>query len=316
MRTLLLIGGTGFFGKSFVRSFLSKKLSEFNIQKLIIVSRGKKNFLKEFKNKKIQILSLDIGFAKDLPLADYIIYAATNNDTNEYKNNNLIDQIIKKNIVNFLNIIKKKKFKNTKILFTSSGAVYGVRNKKKRISENDVLMQNSDLLSKEKKIYAKAKIYCEKKITNFAKKYSRKFSIARCFAFIGQDLPLNKHFFIGNLLKNIKENKSIVLKSSQSKFIFRSYMCAFDLVLALSEVLMKSSKKCPVYNVGSEKAYSLYEICEILSKKYRLKFKYPEQNNKSEIDFYIPSVAKLYPIFKFKDNFRKNFSKTLKKLLI
>jgi dTDP-glucose 4,6-dehydratase len=177
-------------------------------------------------------------------------------------------------------------------------------------------MQNSDLLSKEKKIYAKAKIYCEKKIINFAKKNFRQCSIARCFAFIGQDLPLNKHFFIGNLLKNIKENKPIILKSSQSKFIFRSYMCALDLVLALSKVLMKSSKKCPVYNVGSEKAYSLYEICKVLSKKYKLKFRYPKQNNKSEIDFYIPSVTKLHSIFKFKDDLKKNFSQTLKQILI
>jgi FlaA1/EpsC-like NDP-sugar epimerase len=76
-KTLLLIGGTGFFGKSILKYFDSNANSlkkKFN--KIIILSRGKikikfnKNLKKFFKLVKI---NSNIEHAKTLPKADCII---------------------------------------------------------------------------------------------------------------------------------------------------------------------------------------------------------------------------------------------------
>ena len=117
-KTLLLIGGTGFFGKSILkyfyyhRNFLKKKFS-----KIIILSRGKikikfNNNLKKFF--KLIKINYNIRYVKILPYADYVIYAAI---LKNYKKDHAA-------VKHYLNLAKKYHSKS-KILYISSGAVYG-----------------------------------------------------------------------------------------------------------------------------------------------------------------------------------------------
>ena len=55
MKSLTIVGGTGFFGKSFIENFQQNKLQKYGINKLIIISRGKIKFSKKLR-KNIQIL--------------------------------------------------------------------------------------------------------------------------------------------------------------------------------------------------------------------------------------------------------------------
>jgi dTDP-glucose 4,6-dehydratase len=310
LKSLLIVGGTGFFGKSLIDLFNNNKLKNLKINKLIITSR-KKKFL---KNDRIIFLKSDISSAEDLPYADYIIYAAASTDLTKYKKK-LNQEIynIKKGIINFLKILKNKKFKSTKILFCSSGAVYGQITKKIILSENYKLANNFKYLSKEKREYAKAKIFSEKKIINFAKKNKINFSIARCFAFIGPHLPRNKLFFMGNLLNNILKKKKIIIKSNVSKYVYRSYMHSDDLITCLCNIIKKSSIKTPIYNVGSDIAYNLFKFGRTLSETYSLKLIYPKQSKKElKLDYYVPCIKKLKKHFHFKSSFFLNdFQKTI-----
>ena len=74
--------------------------------------------------------------------------------------------------------------------------------------------------------------------------------IARCFAFVGRNLPLDKNFVVGNLIKNILDKKKLVIKSN--KKVFRSYMSSNDLSYCLLKLIFGNKNKLNIYNIGSE----------------------------------------------------------------
>ena len=76
-KSLLIIGGTGFFGKSILDYF--QNYNSLKIKKIIIFSRRKQNIqINKILKKKIKIIKIsgNILKIKKLPSADYVIYAA------------------------------------------------------------------------------------------------------------------------------------------------------------------------------------------------------------------------------------------------
>ena len=118
MKSLLFIGGTGFLGQSFFDYINKRKLKIFNLSKIIVISRKRKKIQTKLKTKFIKKSITDITH---IPVTNYIIYAA--NSTNDLENLKGID--------NFISLLTDK-HKKTKILFTSSGAVYGLGKTKKK----------------------------------------------------------------------------------------------------------------------------------------------------------------------------------------
>ena len=90
MKKLMIVGGTGFFGKSFIDCFIRKKLDKWFISKLIIISRNSNKFKKNYKElvgRNISFITMDIKVAKSLPHADYIIHAAASTNEKKYLKN-------------------------------------------------------------------------------------------------------------------------------------------------------------------------------------------------------------------------------------
>lgn len=294
-KSLLIIGGTGFFGKSILKYLSSHNYSEIKISKIFILSRSKlkidiynKKLKKKFKIIKINSSILKI---KNLPVVDYVIYAAI------LKNYNDDHRAVKK----YLDIAKKYHQKS-KILYISSGAIYGMqRNSNLKFKEN-YLKSNRKINFKSgyKKEYSKIKMKNEKLFKKFAK-LDRAVSIARCFSFVGEYLPRNSNFVVGNFIQNILDKKKIKIKSIHN--VIRSYMHDSDLVAWLFKILKNASKNCPVYNVGSDQAINIRKLAFYLSKKYKLEIE--SKNIQSNLkDRYVPSISKAKKKLNLKLNYK------------
>lgn len=319
-KSLLFLGGSGFIGKSLLSLFATNGIKNPKIKKLTLISNNIKEIKKIANNskfkKKIFIKSQNLLNIKDLPYADLIIHAAEYIDPKKilknYKNKKDI-----KTLENVFSILKKKKFKNSRILYISSGAVYRNRNLKKkiRLRENSNLQIIKNEPTSPIEIYIRNKLIGETFTRNLATKYNRKTSVVRCFALIGKFLPLKSHYVMGNFIGSILENKSINIFEKSSRNVYRSYLHIEELIDPLIKIVNYSNKSCPVFNLGSDKPISIWGLSKLVSNNYNLKFVYPRQNN-NKFDFYVPSIAKLKKVFNFKQkfDFKKSISYTLESI--
>lgn len=284
-KSLLIIGGTGFFGKSILKFLSNYNYSKIKINKIFILSRSKlklENYKKKLK-KKIKIIKINSNILKikRLPITDYVIYAAI------LKNYNDDYQAVKK----YLELAKKYHLKS-KILYISSGAIYGKQpGSIGGFKENYFKFNNKISFQKSYKTeYSKIKLKNEKSFQKFGK-LGAKVSIARCFSFVGEFLPRNSHYVIGNFIKNILNNQNLKIKADYQ--IIRSYMHEEDLVRWLLKILNSSNKNCPIYNVGSDNAISIYKLANLLAKKYNLNVDFDNKKiSKKIFDKYVPNIQK------------------------
>ena len=298
MSNLLFIGGTGFLGQSFFDYLNEGNLKNLKLKKIIVLSRKKKKIKCNINTK---FIANNIANIKKLPKVDYIIYAS--NSLN-YKEN-------VRGIKNFISLLDER-HKKIKILFTSSGAIYGKSNIKKKFKENDIIsLKKINKFNGYKKNYAKSKIFIENEFHKLGKK-GYKVSIVRLFTFIGKRILINKNFAITNLINQAKNPKIKEIRLISSNNVFRSYMNSTDLIRWIIQILKKSDNKCEIYNIGSDEIISIMDLSKLIAKKFKkkLNFNIFKINNKNE-DFYVPSILKAKTKLNLKLRFKLNKSLNL-----
>ena len=299
-KSIFLSGGTGFFGKWILESFIyiNEKL-DLN-SKIITLSRNPKLFINEypFYNQyldsvrfiKGDILKYDFKINEEI---QFIIHAATAASDTLNKNNPLLmmDTITlgTRKILDFAATQPIEGF-----LFISSGAVYGkqplgVSNIQETDSFKIDINNSNAAYSEGKRI---AELYC----STYFEKYKLPVKIARCFAFVGPYLPLDTHFAIGNFINNVIKNEDIVIMGDGSTT--RSYMYASDLSISIWKILLIGNNNKP-YNVGVNKAYSLKEIALMLKKNYGNNVQILNMNKDLPKNIYVPNVDALKNELKF-----------------
>ena len=289
---ILITGGTGFFGKSILSSLLHLNASlNLNI-KIFALSRNPSKFKNKFPEvrnyKELFFIKGNIvNFTTNENDFTHIIHGATEATIEAHQNiSNLSDVVINgtKNILNFAN---KKRINN--ILYISSGSVYGKQPAKNftKIIESSGFYLDSSNTNDASGIFKKtAELLCNYWATETNEKTIK---IARCFSFVGPWLPIDTHFAIGNFIKSVTTNSDIVIHSDGSSV--RSYMYTSDLVIWLLKILL-SEKKFLTINVGSDEAFSLYDVACLVKKVTKRNIQILTENKPQYLPTaYVPDIS-------------------------
>lgn len=85
--------------------------------------------------------------------------------------------------------------------------------------------------------------------------------MARCFAFVGADLPLNVHFAIGNFIRDAFTGDAITVSGDGTPL--RTYLHQSDLAHWLFTLLERGSSG-EAYNVGSNEVISIADLAHLV----------------------------------------------------
>jgi dTDP-glucose 4,6-dehydratase len=295
---LLLTGGTGFFGRSLLRHL--DQLSRLNhsqpFSQITVLSRLPVSFCNNYPdlaNKSwLNWHEGDILVPNSLPQDDnyhYILHAAANaTEVAALKPLQIFRQIVDgtENMLKFASKCGVQRF-----LFVSSGGAYGPQpNEFLGIPESYQGMPDPlNFLN----AYGIAKRQAEHLCAQYGHQFGIDTVIARCFAFVGRDLPRDAHFAIGNFIRDALERPEIIVNGDGTPI--RSYMHQSDLAHWLFRLLQQGSSG-NAYNVGSDEAISIADLAclvrDIVSpgKHVHVKNKLPTDNFLRHR--YVPDISK------------------------
>ena len=291
-KQLLILGGTGFFGKSILDSFIRGELDRYGISQVKIVARRADEFRLNFPeliNDNIEILQSDVANCTELPPADIVIHAATSTDARDYLSDATSQRLnIEFSTLNYCKLAAKF-HGNARIVYCSSGAVYGQQPDDLESMLETFPFQDVSQLVEYKRDYALGKRLAELEIVRLGKE-GLNVSIARCFAFYGKYLPRDQHFAYGNFMGAAERGETIEVQANHQ--VIRSYMHADDLVHALIQVALDANPTCPIYNVGSDEPIEIRDLAKKIAIQYNVPVKLAPITD-SKIDRYVPDINKL-----------------------
>ena len=272
-KKVLITGGAGYIGQNLITFFIKKKYKVYVIDNLSTSSPLRSHIKKDviFHKIDLTIKNKVKKFFKNKNF-DLIIHLAAFSGVQEFNknvlksfNNNVLST---KNLVNFA--FQKK---NTKLIFSSSAAVYGKVSRKKISEANSCSPAN---------YYGLSKLACENIINREFKKKENHYAILRYFNVVGSlvDFKINKKIHslldvISNLIKKKKYKININGKDLNTEdgtperdFIYISNLC--NIHEKAYQYLTKNKKI--ILNCGSGIRYSVLAIVHAFEKKIKKKF--------------------------------------------
>lgn len=261
---ILLTGGTGFFGRALLRTWQARFSISNPVPSVTVITRSPDVFLAQYPEfRDLAWLKLhrgDICKPDTLPhsmIFTHVLHAAADSTLGSMLTPlQRYDQIVNgsRNLLDFANACAAERF-----LFISSGAVYGPQPSYLQQIPEDWHGMPDPL--NPVNVYGIAKRAAENLCALYGRTHGLQTVIARCFAFVGEDLPLDAHFAIGNFIRDALQHDQIVVKGDGKPL--RSYLDQRDLAEWLLTLLQKG-KSGLAYNVGSDQALSIAEIAHLV----------------------------------------------------
>lgn len=263
---IFITGGTGFFGHWLLESLLHANRTLSLGIRATVLTRSAAAFQAKAPhitgNPAITLLEGDIRtFAFPAEPHTHILHAATDTVSTGAPAYTLAESILEgtRRVLVFA-----RETGATRLLYTSSGAVYGRGiTSVSRIAETFPGAPDPLLLVSS---YDEAKRMAEHLCVAYAEGTSLEPVIARCFAFVGPHLPLDQHFAIGNFIHDAIAGTSIHIKGDGTPL--RSFLYMSDLAIWLWRMLA-SAPAARAYNVGSEESVSIGELAHITAATLR-----------------------------------------------
>ncbi|HWD20986.1 MAG TPA: NAD-dependent epimerase/dehydratase family protein [Verrucomicrobiae bacterium] len=263
-RRLFVSGGTGFFGRWLLESFLlANERLDLGAEALVL-TRDAAAFLHKAPHLADRsALRFHEGDVRDFSFPpgkfDAIIHAATEASAklNDENPGLMLETIVEgmKTMVKFARACGAGT-----MLLTSSGAVYGAQPPDLERTPEDFM--GAPDVSAANAAYGEGKRVSEL-LGQIESRRGLKVKIARCYAFVGPGLPLDAHFAVGNFIRDALAGRPIVIQGDGTPV--RSYLYAADLAVWLWKILFAGASGRP-YNVGSAAPVSIAETAAAVAR--------------------------------------------------
>jgi dTDP-glucose 4,6-dehydratase len=142
-----------------------------------------------------------------------------------------------------------------RLLFTSSGAVYGKQ--PPTLSQIPEDYPGAPLPGDTNSAYGQGKRISEYLCGTWSKVYGFDTVIGRLFAFVGPMLPLDINFAMGNFIRDAMAGGPVQIDGDGTTY--RSYLYAADLAIWLWTLLIRG-ERCTAYNVGSSDGVTIRDL--------------------------------------------------------
>ena len=239
MKNIVITGHNGFLGSNLLSKLILKKSKILGISKTI----KKNDSIKQIKRNILDIKDSDI------PKNSCIIHLAAITDVV------YCEKYPKKchdvNVIGTQKILEIARKKNCSMIYPSTSHVYGIP-KKLPIKETHPTNATS--------VYSESKIKAEQLCKKFSKSYDLDISILRLFSTYG---PKNSEYKVESIIIKQLITKNLIKIGNLSPK--RDFIYIDDVINAF-QIVSENLKGFNIYNVGSEKSYSIQEICNILKK--------------------------------------------------
>ena len=263
-KSVMITGACGLIGSFLVDAIMiHNKLYNDNITVIAY------DFKEEFISNRFPKYLNDANFKYvcqdvNLPLSyddevDYIMHLASNAHPALFKTDPV--GTIKANIIGLLNLLDFAKDKKvTRVLYTSTGEVYGEKEGIKEFHEEDIGFVNPVLY---RSCYPNSKRCAETLCVSYSEQYGVSTVIARPSHVYGPTMTKSDSRVYAEFIRNILNNEDITLKSPGNQT--RSYTYIADAVSALLYILLAGEDK-NAYNIANPNSIlSIREMAEIIA---------------------------------------------------